>query len=69
MPCRRARPTCLIDAMTLPYEEFKRRALRWQALVDTDGAADAGRTAPQPTRSATMTEPDTGGWELTGPIR
>ena len=54
----------LDDAMSLPYEEFKRRALRWQALVDTDGAADADRTRLRNQRSATMTEPDTGGWEL-----
>ena len=53
----------LNDAMSLPYEEFKRRALRWQALVDTDGAADrAERVRNQ--RSATMSEPDSGGWEL-----
>ena len=53
----------LDDAMTLPYEEFKRRALRWQALVDTDGAADAAERLRNQ-RSASMTEPDTGGWEL-----
>ena len=54
----------LDDAMALPYEEFKRRVLRWQALVDTDGAADqAERVRNQ--RGATMTEPDSGGWELT----
>ena len=53
----------LFDAMSLPYEEFKRRALRWQALVDTDGAADAAERLRNQ-RSATMTEPDTGGWEL-----
>jgi len=53
----------LFDAMTLPYEEFKRRALRWQALVDTDGADDAAERLRNQ-RSATMTEPDTGGWEL-----
>ena len=53
----------LFDAITLPYEEFKRRALRWQALVDTDGADDAAERLRNQ-RSATMTEPDTGGWEL-----
>ncbi len=53
----------LDDAMTLPYEEFKRRALRWQSLVDTDGAS-ATTDRLRDNRSATMTEPDSGGWEL-----
>ncbi|MET0662604.1 MAG: DUF222 domain-containing protein [Ilumatobacteraceae bacterium] len=54
----------LVDAMRLPYEEFKRRALRWQALVDPDGATDTAERLHH-NRSATMTEPDSGGWELT----
>ena len=53
----------LDDAKSLPYEEFKRRALRWQALVDTDGAVDRAERARNQ-RGATMTEPDAGGWEL-----
>ncbi len=53
----------LDDAMALPYEEFKRRALRWQALVDTDGAAEEAERARN-NRGATLTEPDTGGFEL-----
>lgn len=53
----------LADAIALPYEEFKRRALRWQALVDPDGAAEKTERLRR-NRGATITEPDTGGWEL-----
>ncbi len=53
----------LADAMTLSYEEFTRRVLRWQSLVDTDGATDQAERV-RDHRGATITEPDTGGFEL-----
>ncbi len=56
-------PDLLDDAITLPYEEFARRVLRWQSLVDTDSATDRAERVRN-NRGATITEPDTGGFEL-----
>jgi hypothetical protein len=51
------------DAIDLPYDDFARRARRWEALADPEGAAaTAERNRDQ--RDAMILPRDDGGWDL-----
>jgi hypothetical protein len=51
------------DAIDLPFDEFERRARRWEALVDPTGAA-ASAERIRNSRDAMILPRDGGGWEL-----
>ena len=53
----------MVDAMDLPYTEFERRALTWEALADPDGAADKLERNRQ-RRTASIHQNSDGSWNL-----
>jgi hypothetical protein len=62
---QRDAPALLIDAITLPFEEFERQLRTWEALADAEGNRrrnDARRAA----RNVTLRPRPEGGWHLTG---
>jgi len=51
------------DAIDLPFDEFARRARRWEALADPVGAAAAAERA-RDSRDAMVLPRDEGGWDV-----
>ena len=58
-------PSLLDDAISQPFDEFERRARRWEALADPDGDRDRHQRL-HANRNVTIRPRPDGGWTLTG---